>query len=1407
VARQWIGKCATCNGTLSYCDHFAQRNASLGRPRTVQCGRCLELDARGIKATAAPELLLERGAELGGPGPLGDQTAPHRLDARPSGLVRAQFGVGDDEIQALYAELQREDTPVVIAVAPTGSGKSTFLPYRLLVPDGLPAEAFTRGRQIVITQPRRAAATGIPGYVSKVLHGANLGVGHEIGYRVRGDARCDAQNRLVYVTDGTLITWLARGELDRIAMIVIDEAHERSLNIDIILGLVTRCLPQYPHLKLLIVSATIDHEKFRSFFESQLPGHLRCGVVKCSGTKPVGLTVHFRRTESGELGYGHGPLKELGKTIALDLADAIVRLVVAMDAGVGGPTNLAKGDVVGFLHGERPIQEAVEHIEQQLRQKYPALAANTDVYPLFAAVDDKTRLRATGPKERPSRRRIVIASNAAETSLTIEGLVHVVDSGFIKQTLWDPLLGDAPLLPIAHSQAGCRQRWGRVGRTAEGFAWCLYTKAQFESIFPRDTKPEIQRSCLDGVVLLAKRGGADRVDPSNFPWLDPPSEAEIKSSLERLQRQGALDADGDLTEVGVALALSGGEDAAYARFVADADRFGFGVEVATLLPYFESGLRELFPDPRALDPAEQRAVRAAHQRVRAGCVDDLELCLRVFCAWQQARDFPQLNGISATAVAEAADARAETLRRLGSKKKELEDRELDFAGLDRLRVLAARAFPDQVYTKVEAAEGAITDDEVRYEPWSGVSRSASGLTLDVASVGRLRPPTALVALGPKRHRRGATPGEVADLVAGFVIAIDPAVFEATAGLGDLELANYFREHMPRPLRASEEDRRARLHARLREEYPVGSLVECRVRSVYADVLEVDVLHNVGWGGQPLSAGLQREWREGRADALEREVDFRYEKGARPPRGRSNEAEDDRTEPSEEPEDDADEIRAELARAPASRRREDRLPGTRTVGRLRRFGQGPAPAPGALVTAEVTQHAELLADPGLILVSPPRGERFRSFTTRYAAGHDVEVQVIGCEGSASMPGLLVRERLTGFETLVAAEDVMNSTEIALLRSIPIGAMFPLTVRAIDEASEQVTLSGLSRVERQVKAILGGPSEPRAGRVASLDVDERCVYVHVLLNASEPERGIVVGARLVMARTLFEISGSFRPPFKLGDVVHVTVRRDERPHSRNAAPGLALVADRFVTDLEHRFPQGKVVDVKVLRVEREGIYVAAEGGIRGLIAVKEVSWWTERPFLQEFAKDGDACKAVVLRADPRGQNLELSLKRLRPDPWEGTIHELYSQGKLVVGIVRQLQPFGAFVRVEPGLDGLVHISAMRSFHGRHVERVEHVVSVDDEVLVKVRDVDVTKRTLSLELSNVTGRKARTPSPRARSQAPKKDAAAGGDTAWPWDEGENAIATERKPPSGGKPPAPPGRAPLEKRPLPLDWSLRWR
>jgi len=878
MSKEWNCHCKDCGEPFDYSDTKYQSGRVRGWSRPERCDRCRAQHAREINSigqayykvrTLRPILDPKRlTSDLGR---FEREDRPHEArETHPAPLDDKKFGIKDDRLIEMFDFfVQDPGLQVVVVVGPTGSGKSTYLPYRLVelpenykdvegnvreeywtVPidtdvdlaaatsaikhtplskglrrhytsppsdpralvhrvSAIDPKMFHRYGQIVVTQPRIQATRNIPDYIAKAMIGCRLGAGFDVGFRHSGSPNSDWNTKLAFVTDGTLITWIAKGELDKINTVMIDEAHERSLNIDIIIGMLTQLLPRYPRLKLIIASATISADKFINHFNQHLPtrrnaaGNVlpNCRLMEFEG-KSFKVSPHFRRDDEPPLDYYRENLPpdsegnpqwegrhRTPKDIHEQVADKAMEILTAMydtspnggyltdNSGQKIDITERQGDVLVFLHGEKPIQNCCQRLEELARKalgervklralplyttlkqqqqdealkerKQPhdvlferivalleqmvagekpqadvlvtlnnagqihnlcaslASRANAETitvkrdgkdveapnpifplkesvsfYPwftpetsrqLYEGMPDRANLIIDPPvagrvrvvistsrhrsklnaseyqhrlEEKSTERRVVVSTNVAETSLTIHGILHVVDSGLINQNKWDRPTQTSSVSPILQSRAGCKQRWGRAGRLQAGDAWLLYTEKQFgkeqgeddanpDRCFVFYSLPEIARSPLDQVLLSAKKAGVASLDPARFPWLDVPDSAELKRASRSLMMKGALDPDGDLTEHGVELSNIR-QDARIGNMLVIADRFACAFEMTAVVAVATQGLKSLLVFDRKWDEATLREVRQRQTSVMSGCRDDLDASLKLMACWDE----------------------------------------------------------------------------------------------------------------------------------------------------------------------------------------------------------------------------------------------------------------------------------------------------------------------------------------------------------------------------------------------------------------------------------------------------------------------------------------------------------------------------------------------------------------------------------------------------------------------------------------------------------------------------------------------------------------------------------------------------------------------------------------------------
>ena len=439
------------------------------------------------------------------------------LEKRQSSLPRPDFqaDLPVNERRAEIAELIRKHQ-VVIVCGETGSGKTTQLPKICL--------ELGRGGSGLIghTQPRRLAARSVATRLAQEL---KTQVGAGVGVKIRFHDKSTADSWVKLMTDGIL---LAESQSDPYLgaydTIIIDEAHERSLNIDFLLGYLKQLLPRRPDLKLIITSATIDAERFSQHFNG-------APVIEVSG-RLYPVDVRYR------------PVSDLDKDDdERDLYDAIVDAADEL-------ARLGSGDILVFLPGEREIREAAEALRKHALAR-PGLSSThaPEILPLFSRLSAGEQDRIFKPSG--SQRRIVLATNVAETSLTVPGIRYVIDTGLARVKRYSYRNKVEQLQIEKISQAAARQRAGRCGRVAAGVCIRLYDEDDFNARAPF-TDPEILRSSLAGVILRMK--SLKLTDVESFPFIEPPPAKAVADGYALLQELGALDNDNRLTRVGEALA-------------------------------------------------------------------------------------------------------------------------------------------------------------------------------------------------------------------------------------------------------------------------------------------------------------------------------------------------------------------------------------------------------------------------------------------------------------------------------------------------------------------------------------------------------------------------------------------------------------------------------------------------------------------------------------------------------------------------------------------------------------------------------------------------------------------------------------------------------------------------------------
>ncbi|KAG0423327.1 hypothetical protein HPB47_000884 [Ixodes persulcatus] len=411
------------------------------------------------------------------------------------------FPFREDLLQAIA------DHQILIIEGETGSGKTTQIPQYLY------EAGYTANKmKIGCTQPRRVAAMSVAARVSEEL---SVKLGNEVGYSIRFEDCTSERTVLKYMTDGMLLReFLSEPDLASYSVIIVDEAHERTLHTDILFGLVKDIARFRPDLKLLISSATLDAEKFSEFFDD-------APIFKIPGRR---FPVDIYYTKAPEADY----------------LDACV--VTVLQIHITQPL----GDILVFLTGQEEIESCQELLMERTR-KLGSKVRELLILPIYSNLPSELQAKIFEPTP-PGARKVVLATNIAETSLTIDGIIYVIDPGFCKQNSYNARTGMDSLVVTPISKASARQRSGRAGRVAAGKCFRLYTAWAYEHELEDNSIPEIQRVNLGNVVLMLKSLGIN--DLLHFDFLDPPAHETLVLALEQLYALGALNHMGELTKLG-----------------------------------------------------------------------------------------------------------------------------------------------------------------------------------------------------------------------------------------------------------------------------------------------------------------------------------------------------------------------------------------------------------------------------------------------------------------------------------------------------------------------------------------------------------------------------------------------------------------------------------------------------------------------------------------------------------------------------------------------------------------------------------------------------------------------------------------------------------------------------------------
>ncbi|KAG6207391.1 hypothetical protein E4U35_001004 [Claviceps purpurea] len=440
---------------------------------------------------------------------------------------------------AVREELLRviRENQVTIVIGETGSGKTTQLTQFLY------EEGYGRVGMIGCTQPRRVAAMSV---AKRVAEEMDVELGTICGYAIRFEDHTSKETVIKYLTEGILLREsLNEPDLDRYSCIIMDEAHERALNTDILLGLFKKILQRRRDLKLIVTSATMNAKRFSDFFggapEFTIPGR----------TFPVDVLFHRSPVE--------------------DYVDQAVQQVLSIHVSMDA------GDILVFMTGQEDIEITCELVQKRLDALNDA--PKLSILPIYSQMPADLQAKIFD-RAAPGVRKCIVATNIAETSLTVDGIKYVVDAGYSKMKVYNPKMGMDTLQITPISQANASQRSGRAGRTGPGKAFRLYTEKAFKDELYLQTIPEVQRTNLSNTVLMLKSLGVK--DLLDFDFMDPPPQDTISTSMFDLWALGALDNLGELTELGRKMSAFP-MDPSLAKLLITAEEYGCTEEMITIV--------------------------------------------------------------------------------------------------------------------------------------------------------------------------------------------------------------------------------------------------------------------------------------------------------------------------------------------------------------------------------------------------------------------------------------------------------------------------------------------------------------------------------------------------------------------------------------------------------------------------------------------------------------------------------------------------------------------------------------------------------------------------------------------------------------------------------------------------------
>lgn len=696
MANEWTVNCKTCGKEFRYSARSQDKIFEKGQTRPEYCDECQRIQRRNRGFMSVSYFKTEVPGDISdlSMGHLGKINNPERSHVLKTTRVvfdESNFGIKRENVLQLHQWFQDPSHRVAIIVGGTGSGKSTALPYWLAYPPaGIEEDFFTKHGQILIGQPRQNATSSTSNYTAK-LSGSKGGAGTDIGYSHGGESDTDWRNILVSKTHQQIVNMLKKGNLRNVGTIFIDEAHERSIQIDTLLRQLKDQLSLYPHLRVIIASATIRANDFIDYFGENITTKIEFDSVRKFDYQIV------RQSESDSLPYED--ITRLSKVLIHKTASRVIELLESISSGKN-----FKGDVLVFALGVKDVEEIKELVKKEIENR--DLRYKTKILRLFRGVDPKESQEAIEGDEIPDTVRVIVSTDIAEASVTIKSLVYVIENGLAKSQEFDDEINNTRLQITIISKANATQRYGRSGRVREGVVYCMYTNAQYETLLSDDPAPDIQSVNMGSALLDARING---ISNPFTGWITNPDTDRSNAAYADLLAVGALDEKGSVTHYGMLISKF-----SYPPRVVDlillSDALGCSNEIATILPFVLSGSsRKIYNWNFDWSANTKYQAFEKHVQLERGCKDDIDLILKIYINWMYdpSMDYRQRTEAERSQWADtyflnnallenAEQKRIEILKSLNGRKKDSEYRPPSHLHTTKIRFLFWLLFPEDI---------------------------------------------------------------------------------------------------------------------------------------------------------------------------------------------------------------------------------------------------------------------------------------------------------------------------------------------------------------------------------------------------------------------------------------------------------------------------------------------------------------------------------------------------------------------------------------------------------------------------------------------------------------------------------------------------------------------------------------